>query len=151
METPPPMGSMSECCWRTISGSRLVLRECGYQVNPLYYDTDGRWNMGGKLPGLRGGPDSRGCSGGNETDGTSCFSTRLMWRSGGAGEGTPAARTEGSVVAANIQYTRTYPHRRRISVPTRRSPATRTSEHHSREALSLSQRGSGRRSTSSSC
>ncbi|WVQ95107.1 hypothetical protein IAU59_002201 [Kwoniella sp. CBS 9459] len=44
------------------------------------------WNQGGKLPGLRGGPDSRGCSGGNETDGASCFSTRLMWRSGGAGE-----------------------------------------------------------------
>lgn len=43
--------------------------------------------MGGKLPGLRGGPDTHGCSGGNETDGTTCFSTRLMWRSGGAGEG----------------------------------------------------------------
>ncbi|OCF75853.1 alginate lyase [Kwoniella mangroviensis CBS 8886] len=44
------------------------------------------WNQGGKLPGLRGGPDPKGCSGGNETDGTTCFSTRLMWRSGGAAE-----------------------------------------------------------------
>jgi len=43
--------------------------------------------MGGKLPGLRGGPDRTGCSGGNETDGTGCFSTRVMWRADGAGEG----------------------------------------------------------------
>jgi hypothetical protein len=45
------------------------------------------WNQGGKLPGLRGGPDTHGCSGGNQTDGTGCFSTRLMWRTSGAGEG----------------------------------------------------------------
>ena len=50
-------------------------------------DEWGRWNMGGKLPGLRGGPDRLGCSGGNETDGTGCFSTRVMWRTNGAGEG----------------------------------------------------------------
>lgn len=47
----------------------------------------GRWTQGGKLPGLRGGPDKTGCSGGNQPDGTSCFSTRLMWRGKGAGEG----------------------------------------------------------------
>ena len=46
-----------------------------------------RFIMGGKLPGLRGGPDAFGCSGGNETNGTGCFSTRVMWRTGGAGEG----------------------------------------------------------------
>lgn len=45
------------------------------------------FNLGGKLPGLRGGPDRFGCSGGNQTDGTGCFSTRLMWRQNGAGEG----------------------------------------------------------------
>jgi hypothetical protein len=45
------------------------------------------WNRGGKLPGLRGGPDARGCSGGSASDGEHCFSTRLMWRTGGAGEG----------------------------------------------------------------
>lgn len=44
------------------------------------------FSQGGKLPGLRGGPDPRGCSGGHEADGGSCFSSRLMWRSGGAGE-----------------------------------------------------------------
>jgi hypothetical protein len=46
-----------------------------------------RFNRGGKLPGLRGGPDARGCSGGSASDGERCFSTRLMWRTGGAGEG----------------------------------------------------------------
>lgn len=40
------------------------------------------FNHGGKLPGLWGG--SRNCSGGNIGD--TCFSTRLMWRDGGAGE-----------------------------------------------------------------
>ncbi|WVR09442.1 hypothetical protein IAU60_006509 [Kwoniella sp. DSM 27419] len=52
----------------------------------VWFPSGYAWNEGGKLPGLRGGPDTHGCSGGNETDGTGCFSTRLMWRSGGAGE-----------------------------------------------------------------
>lgn len=54
---------------------------------------DGRWNRGGKLPGLRGGPDARGCSGGSASDGEHCFSTRLMWRTSGAGEGTFTSNT----------------------------------------------------------
>ncbi|KAF9059862.1 hypothetical protein BDP27DRAFT_1385655 [Rhodocollybia butyracea] len=37
---------------------------------------------GGKLPGMYGGHE--GCSGGNKAE--DCFSTRLMWREGGAGE-----------------------------------------------------------------
>jgi hypothetical protein len=41
---------------------------------------------GGKLPGVRGGPQVEGCSGGRQPSGTDCFSTRLMWRTGGAGE-----------------------------------------------------------------
>lgn len=40
------------------------------------------WVYGGKLPGLYGGHET--CSGGDIA--TSCFSTRLMWRPGGAGE-----------------------------------------------------------------
>jgi hypothetical protein len=40
------------------------------------------WVLGGKLPGLYGGHMS--CSGGN--DAKTCFSTRMMWRSDGAGE-----------------------------------------------------------------
>lgn len=42
----------------------------------IYFPADFEYNKGGKLPGLRGGPDPRGCSGGSQTDGTGCFSTR---------------------------------------------------------------------------
>ncbi|ORY35660.1 hypothetical protein BCR39DRAFT_511370 [Naematelia encephala] len=52
----------------------------------IWFPTGFAWNQGGKLPGLRGGPDSKGCSGGNETDGSTCFSSRLMWRTQGEGE-----------------------------------------------------------------
>ena len=56
-------------------------------VRELAIELMDRWNRGGKLPGLRGGPDARGCSGGSASDGERCFSTRLMWRTNGAGEG----------------------------------------------------------------
>ncbi|KAL1413044.1 hypothetical protein Q8F55_000793 [Vanrija albida] len=52
----------------------------------IYFDEGFQWNLGGKLPGLRGGSDVFSCSGGHQTDGTKCFSTRLMWRSSGNGE-----------------------------------------------------------------
>lgn len=48
----------------------------------VFFPADFDWVEGGKLPGLYGG--HTGCSGGNNA--TTCFSTRLMWRSGGAGE-----------------------------------------------------------------
>ncbi|CED83679.1 hypothetical protein [Phaffia rhodozyma] len=50
------------------------------------FDSDFIFNEGGKLPGLRGGSDIYGCSGGSEANGTTCFSARLMWRSVGQGE-----------------------------------------------------------------
>ncbi|KAG7098546.1 hypothetical protein E1B28_000481 [Marasmius oreades] len=52
----------------------------------LLFDKGFDWVKGGKLPGLRGGPNVTGCSGGNLPTGHDCFSTRLMWRKGGAGE-----------------------------------------------------------------
>ncbi|KAL1696354.1 polysaccharide lyase family 14 protein [Schizophyllum commune] len=52
----------------------------------IAFDETFDWVKGGKLPGLRGGLDSTGCSGGNEPAGDACFSTRLMWRKGGEGE-----------------------------------------------------------------
>jgi len=52
----------------------------------LAFDSGFDWVKGGKLPGLRGGLNSTGCSGGNQADGSACFSTRLMWRKDGAGE-----------------------------------------------------------------
>ncbi len=48
----------------------------------VFFPTDFDWALAGKLPGLYGG--HRTCSGGD--DALSCFSTRLMWREGGAGE-----------------------------------------------------------------
>jgi len=48
----------------------------------VFFPSDFEWVKGGKLPGLYGG--HTGCSGGNAA--LDCFSTRLMWRTGGAGE-----------------------------------------------------------------
>ncbi|TFY74684.1 hypothetical protein EWM64_g9328 [Hericium alpestre] len=52
----------------------------------IAFDQGYQWVKGGKLPGLRGGPELDGCSGGNQANGTNCFSTRLMWRTSGQGE-----------------------------------------------------------------
>ena len=54
------------------------------------FDSTFDWVKGGKLPGLRGGPDANSCDGGSASDGT-CFSTRVMWRKSGDGEGTYTA------------------------------------------------------------
>lgn len=48
----------------------------------VFFPSDFDWVLAGKLPGLYGG--HTGCSGGNAA--LDCFSTRLMWRDGGAGE-----------------------------------------------------------------
>ena len=48
----------------------------------VFFPSDFEWVKGGKLPGLYGG--CTGCSGGDAAD--DCFSTRMMWRKGGAGE-----------------------------------------------------------------
>jgi hypothetical protein len=48
----------------------------------VFFPGDFDWVKGGKLPGLYGGHTR--CSGGNPA--LDCFSTRLMWRAGGAGE-----------------------------------------------------------------
>ncbi|KAI9257335.1 hypothetical protein BDA99DRAFT_484709 [Phascolomyces articulosus] len=44
------------------------------------------WVKGGKLPGLYGGEPTSGCTGGKQSDGSRCFSVRMMWRSDGYGE-----------------------------------------------------------------
>jgi hypothetical protein len=51
------------------------------------FDSGFDWVKGGKLPGLRGGPDPNNCLGGNQANRTNCFSSRVMWRTDGAGEG----------------------------------------------------------------
>ncbi|TFY64214.1 hypothetical protein EVJ58_g2772 [Rhodofomes roseus] len=60
-----------------LAGSRGVALE--YSV---FFPIDFDWVQGGKLPGIYGG--KVGCSGGDAA--VTCFSTRLMWRAGGAGE-----------------------------------------------------------------
>ncbi|KAJ6499909.1 polysaccharide lyase family 14 protein [Mycena vitilis] len=62
----------------------------GFQSMMLTYevafDKNFDWVKGGKLPGLRGGKSVIGCSGGNESTGLDCFSSRIMWRTNGQGE-----------------------------------------------------------------
>jgi hypothetical protein len=48
----------------------------------VFFPDDFNWVKGGKLPGLYGGHQT--CSGGDLAE--LCFSTRMMWRSNGAGE-----------------------------------------------------------------
>ncbi len=48
----------------------------------VFFPGDFDWVRGGKLPGLYGGHTR--CSGGDPA--LDCFSTRMMWRAGGAGE-----------------------------------------------------------------
>jgi hypothetical protein len=76
-------GAQFYSLWNT-TGSPFRTMMVSYE---LAFGDNFDWVKGGKLPGLRGGLNSTGCSGGNQADGTSCFSTRLMWRRDGAGEG----------------------------------------------------------------
>lgn len=70
--------------WNASDGSSFQSMLLSYEVA---FDAGFDWVKGGKLPGLRGGLNSTGCSGGNEADGKECFITRLMWRKDGQGEG----------------------------------------------------------------
>lgn len=83
------------------------------------FDEGFDWVKGGKLPGLRGG-SANGCSGGSQADGSDCFSTRIMWRTDGEGEGAFPCLTcpEQNADAAGSgggeftpQYTPIYPNR----------------------------------------
>lgn len=70
--------------WNTTDGSTFGTMLATYEVA---FDAGFDWVQGGKLPGLRGGLSSTGCSGGDTANGQDCFSSRLMWRTNGAGEG----------------------------------------------------------------
>ncbi|KAG6900758.1 hypothetical protein C0993_002182 [Termitomyces sp. T159_Od127] len=69
--------------WNASDGSSFQSMLLSYEVA---FDAGFNWVKGGKLPGVRGGLNSTGCSGGNQADGKECFSTRLMWRQDGEGE-----------------------------------------------------------------
>jgi len=76
-------GAQFYAMWNS-SGSAFQSMLVTYDVA---FDTDFDWVKGGKLPGLRGGPDPNNCSGGNQANGSNCFSSRIMWRKDGDGEG----------------------------------------------------------------
>jgi len=78
-------GTQFYTLWNTTDGSRFNTMMVTYEVA---FDAGFDWVKGGKLPGLRGGLNSSGCSGGNKSDGLSCFSSRIMWRPKGIAEGT---------------------------------------------------------------
>ncbi len=73
--------------WNASDGSSFNSMLLSYEVA---FNTNFNWVLGGKLPGLRGGLATSGCSGGSQSDGSSCFSSRVMWRQKAAGEGTHA-------------------------------------------------------------
>ena len=77
-------GSQFYSLWITPDGSSFNSMLVTYEIA---IDSDFPFVKGGKLPGLRGGPEPDGCSGGNAANGTNCFSSRVMWRTGGLGEG----------------------------------------------------------------
>ncbi|KAJ3528338.1 hypothetical protein NM688_g8012 [Phlebia brevispora] len=76
-------GAQLYSLWNTSDGSQFNSMLLTYEVA---FDANFDWVMGGKLPGVRGGPDPNGCSGGNASTGSNCFSSRLMWRKSGQGE-----------------------------------------------------------------
>jgi hypothetical protein len=61
------------------------------------FDKNFTWVKGGKLPGLRGGPDMDDCDGGSEPKGNDCFSTRLLWTAAGSGAVYASIRTESGI------------------------------------------------------
>ncbi|KAK0485961.1 polysaccharide lyase family 14 protein [Armillaria novae-zelandiae] len=69
--------------WNTSNGDVFQSLMLSYDIA---FDNGFDWVKGGKLPGLRGGPNATGCSGGNQPTGSDCFSVRLMWRQEGAAE-----------------------------------------------------------------
>jgi hypothetical protein len=93
LQTTYPAGGFSSAnsgaqwynLWNASDGSTFGTMLASYEVA---FDWGFDWVQGGKLPGLRGGLDSTGCSGGNEATSQDCFSSRLMWRQNAEGEGT---------------------------------------------------------------
>ncbi|TFK26466.1 hypothetical protein FA15DRAFT_686395 [Coprinopsis marcescibilis] len=69
--------------WNATDGLAFGSMLLSYEIA---FEEGFNWVKGGKLPGLRGGLNSTGCSGGKLASGMDCFSTRLMWRTNGNGE-----------------------------------------------------------------
>ncbi|KAL6306062.1 hypothetical protein BKA93DRAFT_816646 [Sparassis latifolia] len=80
---PGTAGAQFYSYWSPPAGKQWQSMLLAYDVA---FDTNFTWVLGGKLPGLRGGANTSSCSGGSAANGSNCFTSRLMWRTGGAGE-----------------------------------------------------------------
>ncbi|KAL1947186.1 hypothetical protein VTO73DRAFT_14147 [Trametes versicolor] len=84
--THSPQGGLSFYATGPSSVSLDDAKEATFSYS-VYFEDDFAFNKGGKLPGFYGGDDATtavSCSGGRRDD--TCWSTRFMWRTGGAGE-----------------------------------------------------------------
>jgi hypothetical protein len=80
---PIETGGQFPMVFRDMEGISEGLYQELYMCYYLKFEGDFDFNQGGKLPGLMGGGDSWGRSGGNQPDGTNGWTLRFMWRSEG--------------------------------------------------------------------
>ncbi|KAF8061701.1 hypothetical protein FPV67DRAFT_1509975 [Lyophyllum atratum] len=84
--THKPQGGLSFYAPGPSSVDLSTAKEATFGYSVFFEDGFG-WQKGGKLPGIYGGDSDEvavSCSGGRRS--AACFSARLMWRAGGAGE-----------------------------------------------------------------
>jgi hypothetical protein len=80
---PGETGGQFPMVFRNMEGIQEGLYQEIYLRYYLKFEEGFDFNRGGKLPGLMGGGDSWGKSGGNQPDGTNGWTLRFMWRSEG--------------------------------------------------------------------
>lgn len=80
---PGITGGQFPMVFRNMEGIEEGLYHEMYVRYYLKFEEGFDFNKGGKLPGLMGGGDSWGRSGGNQPDGTNGWTLRFMWRSDG--------------------------------------------------------------------
>jgi hypothetical protein len=80
---PVETGGQFPMVFRNMDGLQDGLYRELYARYYVKFEEGFDFNRGGKLPGLMGGGDSWGRSGGNQPDGTNGWTLRFMWRSEG--------------------------------------------------------------------
>ncbi len=80
---PSETGGQFPIVFRNMDGIQEGLYHELYLRYYLKFEEGFDFNRGGKLPGLMGGGDSWGRSGGHQPDGTNGWTLRFMWRSEG--------------------------------------------------------------------
>lgn len=80
---PQETGVQFPIVFRNMKNSENALYREAYFKYYVKFEKGFDFNKGGKLPGLMGGGDSWGRSGGNQPDGTNGWTLRFMWRNNG--------------------------------------------------------------------